>query len=272
MLRLAFDSAANGGPWIPDTSETKLYDVVVSSPLILIAKHDVAHNALSLKIPADIPVEWMNGDSPRGLELEFDCATKSLVSARKLGAPLEVPENAVRRGVKRNAYIFACLQMTLTDWLHPKSHIMAERSAREIVANKVCDLEPSSRFVVALHEALIYSPLSPIGSHRSPFHKLSKRDLLLEALDVPMPHDLAPSKAAISTYFDFLSHAHLATRTWVRHFDLDVDSNDLFANMIAHAVDHWFTHRAYDDEYWSVALFFRAPCVRAGVLTLVHAS
>jgi len=153
-------------------------------------------------------------------------------SAKKCGKDLELSADSIRRGVKRNAYLFACLEMALTDWLHPKSHVMAERSAREIVANKVKELEPSSRFVVALHEALIYSPLSPIGSPKNPFHKLSDRDRLLEALDVPMNHDLSKSKRDISPYFDFLLFAHEATKFWVRYFELPVDANDLFGNMV----------------------------------------
>jgi len=79
MIFTSIRSVIRGGDWIPDTTEAKIYNIAITSPFILIAKHDPELKRLSLKIPQSIPCEWLNGDSPRGLELLFDCEKQSII-------------------------------------------------------------------------------------------------------------------------------------------------------------------------------------------------
>lgn len=253
MLARSAWSRLSRGSWIPDdVRDQDVYDLVVSSPLILTAVHNVQANTLTVTVPEHLPAQFCNGASPRGLVLVLDTTTHSIVSAKQLGAPFAPSLTAQKRGVTRNAALLSLLHLCLTAWLHPRTHVQAERSSREIAAKRESALEPSSRFVPSLHDGLVFGSLSPL---RAPdacaLSSMGDIASLFASFEAgPLPHNLALSKRDVSEYFDFLLTAHEQVRFWLRYHELGVSAEALFSNVVAHAVDHEEMFRVLNRVDW----------------------
>ena len=128
--------------------------------------------------------------------------------------------------------------------------MFAEESARDIMRANCYALEPSARFVLALHHGLIYNPTSPAGSTANPLHMMARLDSLFDSLLTPMHHTFDDNKALISRYYHFIVRSREVTARTVRRFGLEADPYLLWHNMVAHAVDHNLMYEALDNEYW----------------------
>jgi len=233
------------GHWIPDVPSTASYDLLISTPLIMIATYNKAEHRLSLRLPDKLSLRWFSGESPAGLFVEFDTITRELLTATKNGQTIRA-----RGHVSVNAIVLAHLHIACAAWLHPKSHVLAEQSAREIVRIKVIELEPSFRFVASLHEGLLYNESGPGGLHWSPLHMMTHIESLLEVLDLPVHHDFTLDKREVSEYFAFMLEAHHVMKRVARLHGCRVDSYTLFHNMVVHAVDHSNMHRVLNPIFW----------------------
>lgn len=237
--RLANDK----GEWIPPVPDDVAYRVVVQTPLILIAR--LCENRLVLELPTDLNVRWLWGGTIAGARFVFDTETGRVVEASQHGVSL-----SSKNGLSVSELALAYVHLAATAWAHPKTHVLAERCAREIVRSNVRELEPSSRYVVSLHEGLLYSPMSPGGSRLNPLHQLLDMKSLLDELRVPMKHDLSASKVKLSRYFAFLVASRPVFGQCVSRHNLRVDVEALFHNIVVHSIDHGVFHAVLKDVLW----------------------
>lgn len=116
---------------------------------------------------------------------------------------------------------------------------MAERNARQILRTRTVPLEPSSRFVVSLHDGLLYNSFAPGAENYNPLSMLANFQSLLDSLDCPLPHDLSASKMNISRYFRFAYLAHKSVHYWIRALGYaGINGEYMFHNTVQHSIDH----------------------------------
>lgn len=184
---------------------------------------------------------------PAQLVLHFDIATSEIVEARCGGVALRHDAH-----VTRNELAIGCLHAIVVQYLHLTIHAAAERSAREITARGVAALEPSSRCVSSLHDDVLNHELSPLSvsnhwlSTLIQTYDYDARPAMVRAVhDFPVPpHSFHPSKLRLR-FFKFAVEGHKAVAELVRAHKLGVASEDLFANVLLHGVDHFSAHKAF---------------------------
>ena len=232
--RALWHAAITKGGWQPPPNLA--WRLVTETPLIIVAEHDVVRGLLIVETPPvdAMPATWTNWRSVAGLRVVLSTTTHAIVEATQQGSSIVVP-----RGMTTEHAVAAMLHAALVVWIHPKSHALAERSARDIVASNATELEPSSRYVASLHEGLLFNALSPAGSGWNPFHMLSNIDALLTSAMAPLAHRLQDSKRDVSRYYAFVAQAVPIVRSCLAKHNIKADAHALAHNMVVHAVDHY---------------------------------
>jgi hypothetical protein len=166
---------------------------------------------LELAVPKELPLETMAGYKPAGLVLRLDIDTRSIVFAHWNGQDL----------LHDNDLIACFVVLLIIGWGHPQSHILSEKSAREIAKKEVRILEPSSRYVLPLHQGLLYSSISPIDEADHFFSSQVVRQSMIDSAFFPIPHHLDRRKVQFR-YFNFLYRARMILIQQVAKYQLDI--------------------------------------------------
>lgn len=218
--------------WNPNIQDEHLFDLVVNSVLLVVAQISKDGKILELTIPDNIPLTTMAGIKPAGLKLHFDIDSKKITFA-----------HWNHKEVKGDNDLLACFVVLLIiGWGHPQSHILAEKSAREIAQKNIKILEPSSRYVLALHEGLMYSPISPIDEENHFFSSMVIRQTMIDSAFVRIPHVLSKDKMNFR-YYNFLYKSRGILMRYIAKYGIDVNGEYLFNNMIVHSVDHYLAYK-----------------------------
>lgn len=225
--------------YVPAIPDADVFDIFIGGPLMVMA--ELRGNLMAFEIP-DMPLKTMKGINPSSLRLVFDARDKSIVEASWQGRDI--------RG--DNGRITTLMLLTLIMWAHPQTHIAAERSAREIADKRIRALEPSNRYVVALHQGLLYGPLSPLATGQPLSINVDKETGVRTAATVRLPHNLDPEKMRFR-YYRFLLEARKVLFRELRRAGLDVNAEWLFNNIVVHSVDHYLLYRnLYKISAWSL--------------------
>ena len=209
-----------------------IFELLTASSLITITKINETGDKISFQIPEDFDCKLMCGFNPAGLEIVMDIAEQRLEKAEIKGESLS------------NEYVLTSLVIAYTLWIHPQIHVSSEKCAREIQnkPSKLHQIKESSRFVVALHDALFYFPFSPgpldewnsflsVGASTSFYAYMLKPSSKVR-------HDLDPRKNQFP-FFKFLIQARLATVQLLKKHEIDINPEIVFNNMVLHSVDHY---------------------------------
>ncbi|KNE66009.1 hypothetical protein AMAG_10286 [Allomyces macrogynus ATCC 38327] len=127
--------------------------------------------------------------------------------------------------------------------LHPKLHVMAEAIMRKTEDEGIKELYPSLEITRSLHDTLLHSDWSPLGSVMTMlnFFPVTKVSLLTESLNwkdfthtgIFLFKDRIP-------FAQFLWAARNACIKHTRHLGLDtVHAEYLFIHSVGHSVDHY---------------------------------
>ena len=221
-----------------DFKEHQIYEMVETSPFILMAKLDGEF------IEFTIPNMNLENDSfldPSDFHIKFNSVNKTIEEADWKGRDIKGD----------NDKIISLLVTALAFWAHPQTHIAAEKSAREISEKHVDALEPSGRFVVALHDGLLYGGKSPInGAHSLNIGGMGKSGIQ-SAMNTKLPHVFDPKKMQFR-YYKFLMGSRMSLMKRMEEFNIDVNAEFLFNNMIVHSVDHHLLHGHLRNRTWSM--------------------
>lgn len=189
-----------------------------------------------------MPLTTRKGLNISGFHLVFDIKNKTIVKSELDG------ENITGDNNKITSLMIVALVM----WAHPQTHIVSEISAREIARKNISELEPSNRFVVALHDGLFYGPNSPLTKNHFFSMNMDKKSSIESATKIRMSHSIDKNKMQFR-YFNFLMKARASVHKNIRRFNLDVNPEFLFNNIVVHSVDH---HPLYQNlskiPYWSL--------------------
>jgi hypothetical protein len=230
-----------------DITDEQVFRLVTSTSLILTAELSKAGTELNLAIPdrdTGLPLLPQIRFGPcheqiEGLHIVFDVHKKSIKEAT--GGNGEPVQHRGKEG-SRNAQLVSMLNIYFSLCLHPTCHASSERSAKEIGENKVTALEPSSRFVFGLHQNLFHQKFSTVADNYYGItvavsgHKAIRHSM--EHHPVP-PHKLDGRKAKISPFYDWISQGHGIIHKLVRKYQLNVNAEYLFQNIVVHSVDHY---------------------------------
>ena len=127
--------------------------------------------------------------------------------------------------------------------VHPKCHYVSEKSVLEIKKKQVKTLARSTRSTQEIHYALLNSIVSPIASnlylmYTNPTElienskKLDNIHLFLKCKNLPE-----------SQFLNFLSKGRIILLRLIQQYELDVDSEGLFNNILVHAADHFLAYK-----------------------------
>ncbi len=228
------------GKWgvSPTFSDEDLYNVFINSPLLLMANYE--GDNIGFTIP-DMPLTMNEGVNPAGLELVFNVKMKTIVSAKHQSKEI----------LGDNGTIASLLITTLAFWAHPQTHVAAEKSAREIASKKIEGLEPSNKFVVALHYGLLYYSNSPISPNHSLSTNVNRVSGIESSTTIPLKHVFDPRKMEFR-YYNFLMQSRGVVAKHLKEFELDVNLDFLFNNMVVHSVDHYLLYQNISKEIWNM--------------------
>jgi hypothetical protein len=209
------------------------------TPLLVMAK--IEDNVLEFTIP-EMSLTSRKGLSPSGLHMIFDFQTKTIKKAALRGEDL----------FGDNDKILGLMVLALTLWAHPQTHIVAEMSAREIARKNVSELEPSNRFVGPLHDGLFYGTYSPLTKEHFLTINVDKKSAIESATKIRMSHRIDKNKMQFR-YFNFIMKARASIHKNIKKFNLDVNPEFLFNNIVVHSVDHHFLYQNLSKiPYWSL--------------------
>jgi hypothetical protein len=150
--------------------------------------------------------------------------------------------------VSRNEILISSLRYILSNWLHTTAHVAAEKSALEIQEKRIQELEPSAHFVTSLHEGLLHGLFSPLNP-MSPIYcgQGGPDKMLSDCLASPMPNHIIQHEKNVLEVYEFLMFARCAIFKLVRKYNLPVDSENLFLNIILHGIDHEMCYRVLSE-------------------------
>ncbi|MCR9288466.1 MAG: hypothetical protein NXI23_13900 [Bacteroidetes bacterium] len=223
----------------PEITDRQIYDSFIESPLMVMAEmHD---GFIEFTIP-EIPLTTMKGLNISGFHLTFDIKNKTIVKSELAG------ENIIGDNNK----IASLMIVALVLWANPQTHIVSEISAREIARKNIPELEPSNRFVVAVHDGLFYDPNSPLTKNHFFSMNIDKKSAIESATKIKMPHRIDKNKMQFR-YFNFLIKARASIHKNIRKFNLNVNPEFLFNNIVVHSVDHHLLYQNLSKiPYWSL--------------------
>lgn len=235
-------------------SDKQVFDFVTKTSLFLGAELSKDGSELSIALPRDTGNRFhfkagsSCGSQTEGLEIVFDAQTGSILQARG-GNGMPVVQDT--SGYSRNAQLTSSLSVLWATIIHPASHVASESVALEIGVKKIVELEPSTRFVHALHEGLFHHYFSPIVGNTClnlvPGDKWCSgtTGIRINVKNHPVPpHNLDERKAALSPTFLFWQKCHPIFFNLVRKHSFDVNPETLFQNIVVHSVDHCMTYEA----------------------------
>jgi hypothetical protein len=220
-------------------TDKMLCDLVFNSPLLIAGT--LNDYVFHLKIPDDLTLETSAGIRPAGLALQINVNTHTIMSAQWQNQSL----------VNQPQLLWSLLIQLQIHWAHPQTHQLSELSARQIAHEKIVLLEPSQRYVNALHDGLLYASNSPIAEDQL-FTSSVKRASLFSGLLTELPHNIDSQKQHFH-YYNFLWHARGLLVNLVRKHNLEINSEYLFHNLIIHSVDHYFAYKSQQPlNSWSL--------------------
>lgn len=231
--RVALDYVKSGGKtWTPGITDEQLFGVLTHSVLLVASFLSEDGNSLQLKVPEELPLTTRKGYSPAGMELHFDIESKKLTYA-----------HWQQKDIRNDKDLIACfIVLLIIGWGHPQSHHLGEMSAREIARKGIKTLEPSTRYVLALHDGLMYGEISPLSDEKHFFNSLVDRNSVIQSSGVHIPHNLDIRKIQFR-YYNFLYQARGILIGLLHKYNLDVNPEFLFHNIILHSVDHYLAYK-----------------------------
>jgi hypothetical protein len=218
----------------PNINDEKIYNLFTESQLINIAEY-CGNNKLTLKIPDDLPLTTTFGLKPAGFYIELDVSNKKILVADLRGTNL----------LGDNDMIACVLVHLIAHWLHPFTHISCEKSAREIAKINDIELEKSIRYVIPLHDHLIYEKRSPLVSGHSSSTEV-KRDTVFKTLLIE-PKFIWQEDKKIFKYYKFQIEAKNVLASILEKFNKEVNLENFFQNSIVHSVDHYVAYKRCND-------------------------
>jgi hypothetical protein len=219
-------------------TEQDVYNIATNGPLLMIAKLD--GDLLSFTTP-EMPANDKTFLDPSNFTLVVDVKNKNVHSASWKGNDLNGDYGK----------IMSLLIAMLIIWVHPQTHVASELSAREIAKKNLEHLEPSNRFVLALHDGLLFSKHSPLTQNNPLFINVDRQFVIDCAINLKMPHIFDPNKMQFS-YYRYLIEARGILIGKLKKYDLDVQPDLLFNNMIVHSIDHYLLYKHLSGCIWSM--------------------
>ncbi len=205
-----------------------IFNICVGTSLVLLGSMDGDHFTFKMpeQCPEFITIQWCHLSS---LEIEF--TNRSITKVVTRGVEVNVP--------KRNEVLLAALRCIAADWVHPTIHLHAEMSALEIQAKNVELLEPSSHFVSSLHKGLLHGWFSPLSSY-SPAYcgTVTPAVAIPNFYAFPKPPHIIQGDKSMFALYHFANAARVEVFRLVAQHQLPVDPENLFLNVVMHAVDH----------------------------------
>lgn len=241
------------GRWTRPTTDGDLLDAITCTSLIMLTTNnaravggDVAMlTELTFRAPSDLPLRQHDGTSVSGLEIVFDVPRRRILRA-------SLPGHRLCGDV--NSKLLSCLVLIVAGYTHAKLHIQAERSAFEIAHTKCTTLEPSSRFVMGLHNGLFFSTTSPGRMHA--LNGGVEISNICATIQIPLAHKL-DKNLRVFPFYDFMWKAHGIVHGLVKKYDLPVNAAALCGNAVLHAAEHHSSSMYFTAEQVSFA--FHAP-------------
>ena len=264
------------GRYEREPTDDEIYDYVVNTPLFLLAQiiedNTTGKEIIFIDIPNGTNIEHQcNGNigavvAGSSLQLKLDPQNKKILSATILkdnhyendnnnsnDNDDENNENRINlesitnKKQTRNDILMSALHLIVTVWIHPCTHRLAEMNAIEIRENNIELLEPSSRFVESLHEGLLLGPLSPASDNDShPLHTgiySSHIRTVVSSYPIP-PHFVNDQrKLKYSKSYDFLIKMRGILSKLVKKYNIHVNVEYLFHNIVVHAIDHYMVYK-----------------------------
>ena len=84
-----------------------MYNLIISTPLILIARYDEAAGTLTVKLPDDLPSAFLSGEKPAGLRIVLDVRANGKMSeVTMFGKPVVALLPIVAKDIASSGKIF----------------------------------------------------------------------------------------------------------------------------------------------------------------------
>lgn len=219
-------------------TEAKIYKVLTEGPFLMISKFD--GDLLRFTSPK-MPSSDSTVLDPSNFELVLNVEKKGIESAAWNGKNIS----------EDYGLILSLVNAMLIIWVHPQTHVASELSAREIANKKIDALEPSNRFVLALHDGLLYSKHSPL-KEKHPLHiNVDRQFVINAAVNLKMPH-VFDSKKMQFRYYRYLMEARGILIEKLKKHELEVHPDLLFNNMVVHSIDHYLLYKNLKSLIWSM--------------------
>jgi hypothetical protein len=218
-------------------------------------------NTVVYEFPGDESTHLFRNCAIDGSTLRVVMVDGVLVSATtKDGAVRNTPI------ASRNEILMHVLYITVGLWVHPATHLGAERVAMSIARQGIAALAPTALFTHTLHDTLLHSVvMSPLCAG-NPFVRgpsfPPKVDFLAMCLRRP-PHYL--SKDAMQfRRFRFFMHARSILSALLAENQLSalIDLDDFFSAVIVHSIDRKWKYPYYSAFSFNFyhTLIQRRPC------------
>lgn len=245
-LPRAFASLFFAGNHVSDEDVINLLAAMITTISFDKLDHtDCSH--IFFEIPADLDFDRLLGVESASVQLKVNLDTNRIVACTSLNhANIRVAMKD-RNGVSKNQRLISIFIMYICAYNHSAAHVLSERSAREIAQKKVTQLEPSSRYVLALHTGLLHGYLSPLSDNDHPlrcFDHTAMTDLFEQTVKYPKPmHSYDPRMARLPNFMFYMRSRLILKKLLLKH-NLDVNVECLFLNMIFHSTHHGLGYKA----------------------------
>ena len=259
---LVYQLTSQDGRWERPPTDEEIYRFLTETPMYQLVRlqEDGERVIMDFEVPEGTGLELQARGAAgavvagSALHLRMDASSKCVLKAtildRVSGDRVAVSTLANLPGSTVNDLLLSAMHLIGTTWLHPLTHVKAEQSAVEIAMKGVRALEPSSRFVESLHEGLLYEPLSPISDWNHPLQIDMYVDPLRSTVEKnPNPPRVANDALKLAhgrAYLRFMEGSRRILESLVKDFSLDVDTDLLFHNLIAHCIEHLSVYEVLD--------------------------
>ncbi len=218
-------------------TEKKIYDIMTNGPFLMIA--EMEGDLLKFTCPK-LPVSEKTALDPSNLTISLNVKKEGIEHVTWNGEDIS----------DDYGLILSLVLAMLIVWVHPQTHVASELSAREIATKKIEALEPSNRFVLALHDGLLYSEYSPLTENQSLHINIDRQFVINSAVNLKMPHIFAPEKMQFQ-YYRYLMESRGILIKKLKEHGLEVQPDLLFNNMIVHSIDHYLLYKHLKPCVWS---------------------
>ncbi|KAH9251919.1 hypothetical protein BASA81_010123 [Batrachochytrium salamandrivorans] len=216
--------------------DQSVFDFCTKTSMVILTKFESDERFVFEMDPKKMPSTFdeLQGCDLNTMRIVFNVETECILEATSKNGPVL---DSVTMG--RNEILLMALRNLNAIWVHPTIHVGSEKNALEIQAKRVEELEPSCHFVSSLHEGLLHGPLGPL-SQNGPFYggSGSCAEVVANTYSHPFPpHVLDERKMRFPTY-KFLIAGRKEVFSLVRKYQLKVDPEYLFLNLVMHEIDH----------------------------------